>query len=95
MNNFLYKFDDLFGKYLSQEEVLKRIDEYLDEMIKVDFSIVENDGISIRYNSKNGMHTVDYGGNGLDRDNYWQACVLFSDGVSEEEVQQRIEKRKN
>ena len=62
--------------------------------IKADFSIVENDGISIHYNSKKGMHTVDYGGNGLDYDNYWQAGVLFEDRVSEEEVQQRIEKEK-
>ena len=25
LNNFLYEFNDLFGSYLSQEEVLERI----------------------------------------------------------------------
>lgn len=32
VNNFLYEFDELYGKYLPQEEVLERINDYLDKV---------------------------------------------------------------
>lgn len=36
LNNFLYEFNDLYGKYLPQEEVIQRINDYLDEIEFVD-----------------------------------------------------------
>lgn len=36
LNNFLYEFNDLCGKYLPQEEVIQRINDYLDEIEFVD-----------------------------------------------------------
>lgn len=36
LNNFLYEFDELYGKYLPQEEVMQRINDYLDEIEFVD-----------------------------------------------------------
>lgn len=47
LNNFLYEFNDLFGKYLSEEEVLERINDYLDEIEFAD----ELDGCSGCYKS--------------------------------------------
>ena len=36
LNGFLYEFNDLYSKYLSQEEVIQRINDYLDEIEFVD-----------------------------------------------------------
>ena len=46
LNNFLYEFNDLFGSYLSQEEVLERINNYLDEIEFVE---------EIPYSEENGV----------------------------------------
>lgn len=46
LNNFLYEFNDLFGSYLSQEEVLERINDYLDEIEFVE---------EIPYSEENGV----------------------------------------
>lgn len=44
LNNFLQEFNELYGKYLSQEEVIQRINDYLDEIEFVDEMPYSKDG---------------------------------------------------
>ena len=48
IENFIIEFDDLFGKYVPKEELIKRIKENLNE--NINFTTLENERILGRYN---------------------------------------------
>ena len=51
LNNFLYEFNNLYGSFLSQEDVLERIKDYLDEVEFVDE--MRKDEVVGCYNTEN------------------------------------------
>lgn len=56
ISNFIDEFDSIFGKYVPREEVIRRINENLDEIITYDF---ENDGkreVLGNYNIEKNMY---------------------------------------
>lgn len=51
IDNFIKEFDDLFGKYVPREELIKRIKENLNE--NIDFTTFDKGQVLGRYNSQN------------------------------------------
>lgn len=57
IDNFIKEFDDLFGKYVSREELIKRIKENLNE--NINFTTFEKGQVLGRYNSKDKKVLID------------------------------------